>query len=541
VNVYGSPASSTQPAASTGESQPTEGGTAPAPSAAVEPQANSTQPDAPPTEAVSDSLVIEEGTSDLTATTAGFEGLIEAIPLADPADSVASEPTATSTTAQDVEVTTEIPATDVATSGPELSVPAPNAVAEAETDGVAGPPVAPPVAADTQRIEAVESGATASLETSSTTSTTTTSAGESGSADAWATVVEFVPPQSDEAAAVPAENLVTRKGVEPAQPIEQPLLVQPVVSRTPEPQLPVTIPLFSARTEQIEAEQPAQPVADAVVSVPVTSTAGAVTSTPTRPAAAPTGLVEGLVHGFWGAAERRPSKTTTTDSLVAAPQPFPAESLDAWSGLAAVFPAGPETAVEEPTAPMVDRSSSTTGGLPQASTKPSNLGAIAAAEPGSVAEPRVDQRDIISRQVLPALATAKGEGRAVVLRLDPPELGALRVQVTVRERSVVAVLEAERPETRQLLGDSLPQLREALQQQGFGIDRIEVSLADGRFDDQHSAGAGGFGGRQSGGREQGEPGAALPAENPTSPTQRRGSTVPKPHMTPSRSGIDVQV
>ncbi len=75
----------------------------------------------------------------------------------------------------------------------------------------------------------------------------------------------------------------------------------------------------------------------------------------------------------------------------------------------------------------------------------------------------------------------------MTLRLDPPELGSLRVQVTVRDRSVVAVLEAERPETRQLLGDNLAQLRDALQQQGFGIDRIEVSLADGRLDDQRSA------------------------------------------------------
>lgn len=337
--------------------------------------------------------------------------------------------------------------------------------------------------------------------------------------------------------AAPTESASPEIVVDAAAPvITQPQrVVERVVSRTPVPSPPVVSPLFSTPTEGTSEGEPSLEVPE---SLPVSSVGprdGAANATGPIPAVPPAGLVEGL----WGAIQRGPARAAVIETGVGEARTSSAEvTADAWSGLAGSIPPPPDQNPQG--GDRRDADASTNIGIPSAA-KRGEAGETRLAAPRAVAEPRIEPREFLTRQVLPGLATARDEGRAVTLRLDPPELGALRVQVTVRDRSVVAVLEAERPETRQLLGDNLAQLRDALQQQGFGIDRIEVSLADGRFDDQRSAGNGGLGGQQSGSREGGEAGSQLPVETPRPPANRQGSTVPKPHIASVKSGIDVQV
>jgi flagellar hook-length control protein FliK len=74
---------------------------------------------------------------------------------------------------------------------------------------------------------------------------------------------------------------------------------------------------------------------------------------------------------------------------------------------------------------------------------------------------------------------ALGEsGGTVRLRLSPPELGALRLEIAVRDGAMTAHLQADNPATRNLLLDNLPALRERLAQQDIRIEQFHVDLMD---------------------------------------------------------------
>lgn len=62
------------------------------------------------------------------------------------------------------------------------------------------------------------------------------------------------------------------------------------------------------------------------------------------------------------------------------------------------------------------------------------------------------------------------------IRLDPPELGALKIQLSLQPDGVSQVhIQAAVAETRQLIEQSLPRLRELFQQQGLALAQANVS------------------------------------------------------------------
>jgi flagellar hook-length control protein FliK len=79
-------------------------------------------------------------------------------------------------------------------------------------------------------------------------------------------------------------------------------------------------------------------------------------------------------------------------------------------------------------------------------------------------------------RVAKAVQTAHERGGALQLRLSPPELGSLRLQLTVHDGVMTASLEAESPAARQLLLDHLPSLRDRLAEQNIRIDRFDVDV-----------------------------------------------------------------
>lgn len=99
---------------------------------------------------------------------------------------------------------------------------------------------------------------------------------------------------------------------------------------------------------------------------------------------------------------------------------------------------------------------------------------------------------------------ALGQNRgAVRLRLHPPELGSLRVEVTVQRGVMTARLEAETTTARNLLLDNLPALRERLAQQDIRIQQFHVDLMDqplGGAPDKMPEGWGSGGGSSGGQR-----------------------------------------
>lgn len=69
-------------------------------------------------------------------------------------------------------------------------------------------------------------------------------------------------------------------------------------------------------------------------------------------------------------------------------------------------------------------------------------------------------------------------GQQLSLQITPPDLGTVRIEVHSHGGILTARLEADSPAARQLLTEHLPQLREALQQQGANLDRIDVYQSD---------------------------------------------------------------
>jgi flagellar hook-length control protein FliK len=101
--------------------------------------------------------------------------------------------------------------------------------------------------------------------------------------------------------------------------------------------------------------------------------------------------------------------------------------------------------------------------------------------------PRVDPARFIGR-VAKAFQTAQERGGTLQLRLNPPELGSLRLELTVKEGVMTAALETETTAARRILLDHLPALRERLAEQNIRVERFDVDVrregnggqADGR-------------------------------------------------------------
>jgi flagellar hook-length control protein FliK len=71
-------------------------------------------------------------------------------------------------------------------------------------------------------------------------------------------------------------------------------------------------------------------------------------------------------------------------------------------------------------------------------------------------------------------ALAQQKGGSMMMRLDPPSLGDVKIHLVVHAGRVVADLVASNPEARTLLAADLGQLRAALESQGLVVDRLTV-------------------------------------------------------------------
>ncbi len=80
-------------------------------------------------------------------------------------------------------------------------------------------------------------------------------------------------------------------------------------------------------------------------------------------------------------------------------------------------------------------------------------------------------------RVMRAFERTEGGGE-LRLRLNPPELGAMRLQVRVENGGLTAHLETETVQARTALLDSLPVLRERLAEQGIHIEQFDIDLMD---------------------------------------------------------------
>lgn len=84
------------------------------------------------------------------------------------------------------------------------------------------------------------------------------------------------------------------------------------------------------------------------------------------------------------------------------------------------------------------------------------------------------QQENVARVAKGLYAAASAGGGAVTLRLSPPEMGIVRVEMQLQQGVVRAKLLAEQDSARDLLGQRVGELRLALERQGLVVERLQV-------------------------------------------------------------------
>jgi flagellar hook-length control protein FliK len=101
---------------------------------------------------------------------------------------------------------------------------------------------------------------------------------------------------------------------------------------------------------------------------------------------------------------------------------------------------------------------------------------------------RVEQARFVQR-VGGAIQAAQVRGGPLQLRLSPPELGSLRLEVTVDKGVLSAKVQVDSQMARAVLLDNLPLLRDRLLEQGVQLEHFDVDVTEQPPDDaRHHAG-----------------------------------------------------
>ncbi|MFW6169511.1 MAG: flagellar hook-length control protein FliK [Planctomycetota bacterium] len=88
---------------------------------------------------------------------------------------------------------------------------------------------------------------------------------------------------------------------------------------------------------------------------------------------------------------------------------------------------------------------------------------------------QLEQARLVQRAAR-AIQAAPQRGGMVRLRLHPPELGSLRVEIHMKKEGLSARLEAETQTARNVLLENLPQLRDRLAEQGIRVEQFDVNV-----------------------------------------------------------------
>lgn len=75
-------------------------------------------------------------------------------------------------------------------------------------------------------------------------------------------------------------------------------------------------------------------------------------------------------------------------------------------------------------------------------------------------------------------AAKSRDGKTISLRLDPPELGSVKIDVSMRDGTLHARIVAESPAVNQLLRDKAHELQTTLRKLGLQVDTVSVSVSN---------------------------------------------------------------
>jgi flagellar hook-length control protein FliK len=139
-----------------------------------------------------------------------------------------------------------------------------------------------------------------------------------------------------------------------------------------------------------------------------------------------------------------------------------------------------------------------------------------------------DQNRFLQRVARAFAAVQQRGGGPLRLRLSPPELGSLRVEIRVEGGLLSARLEAETAMARALLLDNVTTLQERLADQGIRVQQFDVDLMDRQPG----------GGPAGGAADEGDPGRHRSQTTPHA-EEETSSTTPREGDSPDlREGED---
>ena len=214
-----------------------------------------------------------------------------------------------------------------------------------------------------------------------------------------------------------------------------------------------------------------------------------------------------------GRQEARPDASVSPEPLAAAAERGQSEKVDAPSAKAEGDVARVQAAADQRSPP----------------------GAAPASPGASPTAPGAEQAERVRfvQRVARAFEAAADRGGTLRLRLHPPELGSLRLELSLRRGAMTARLETETEAARTMLLDNLPALRQRLAEHQIRVERFEVEWtgqsagdlsgqADRHFRWQES------GARHTapaGGRATEQPAGPAPVRSPPRPGQSAGFDV----------------
>lgn len=148
--------------------------------------------------------------------------------------------------------------------------------------------------------------------------------------------------------------------------------------------------------------------------------------------------------------------------------------------------------------------------------------------------PTVDHARFVNRVEGAMRAAHQGDGR-INVRLSPPDLGSVKIELALQNGVLSAKLEAETPAARNLLLDSLPALRDRLAQQDIQIEKFDVDVRQEGNGQQGGGESDDRAADHSGERSNGRPRPGAPQPPVKAPTARARAAAA------SSAGLDVRV
>lgn len=156
----------------------------------------------------------------------------------------------------------------------------------------------------------------------------------------------------------------------------------------------------------------------------------------------------------------------------AAPKPSPLPSTTSAAAVQAVQSASSATA----DAPHADASPRAV--TPVGEAKGASPAGRSAPQPKAPAASRPDAEKLMAQFGRGLAAALRQNGGTVTIRLQPQELGDLKIRVQLQNGRVDARFEAATEHARDLLDQNLHSLRSALETRGLTVDRLDVMAAE---------------------------------------------------------------